>query len=301
MKTLLVTGANGLVGFSLCKILLSQNFRVIGTYRIQKEYICNLEEKSNFISYQTNLQDHRDLVENFKEYEIDCIFHTAARINLSSVDNYLSFFRDNVNSTINLLTAASALKIPKFVLSSSTSVYGLTHHKIIDESINPNPNTEYSWSKILAESVCDYFSLNFNIEIVILRYCGIYGKNRKHGLINNFVEQATDGKLLIVNENKIKDVISSKDAAYSNILAYNTNLGNSGPHIFNISSDHKLKISDIGNIIIDSLSSSSNISYSSETTLGSTFDIRKAKKVLKYEPLAFEDAFKQEFQSEKNI
>jgi UDP-glucose 4-epimerase len=81
----------------------------------------------------------------------------------------------NIGGTLNLLRAARASGIKRFVLASSSSVYGQTREFPEKESNLPKPISPYALSKLCAEYYCRIFSYHYGLESVCLRYFNVFG------------------------------------------------------------------------------------------------------------------------------
>lgn len=108
--------------------------------------------------------------------DIDYVLHQAAlrSVPKSMVDPE-SYNDVNINGTLFMLQAASKAKVKRFVLASSSSVYGDTDKFPEEESAYPLLISPYALSKLAGEYYCRVFSEFFNVETACLRYFNVFG------------------------------------------------------------------------------------------------------------------------------
>lgn len=115
-------------------------------------------------------------------HAIDTVYHVAARV--SSGGSRDSFERDNVTATENLLEAAEAAGVKRFVYVSSAGIYGSEASSAdIVESTPLDPAIEqrgaYAWSKARADDRVRRFGEASSLEVVIVRPGLLYGAEAK--------------------------------------------------------------------------------------------------------------------------
>ena len=154
----LVTGGAGYIGTELVSQLLNSGYQV--TVLDKKENPFN--EQVKYI--QGDLQNPARCVMACAGQEF--VIHLAAKPRIpESFINPDEYFDNNVTGTRNILTAASAVGIRKFVFASSSSIYGNspTPHKPYNK---PDPLNYYAMTKLFGEHLCrqykNMFSLNYN-------------------------------------------------------------------------------------------------------------------------------------------
>jgi nucleoside-diphosphate-sugar epimerase len=81
----------------------------------------------------------------------------------------------NINGTLFMLQAASRHKVKRFVLASSSSIYGDTDQFPEKEEHLPLLISPYALSKLTGEYYCRIFSEFFGVETVCLRYFNVFG------------------------------------------------------------------------------------------------------------------------------
>lgn len=185
---ILVTGANGFVGLSLCQEIVSKEWSVWGTVRsLSQANALPSKVQSILIDSLVNAK----LLENVLS-EIDCVVHLAARVhqmNDIAVDPLEAFREVNTHATANLARLATAKGVKRFVYISSIKVNGEGNNfstKQTDNSSNvyteedlPTPQDPYGISKLEAEQSLHQIASETGLEVVILRPPLIYGPKVK--------------------------------------------------------------------------------------------------------------------------
>ena len=105
---------------------------------------------------------------------VDVVCHLAAAFTeASATDDY--FHRVNVEGTRNVMAAAHAAGVKRFVFCSTAGIYGKRVSGVIDETCEPQPFNSYERSKVAAEEEVRRGASGYGMEYVILRPSPIYG------------------------------------------------------------------------------------------------------------------------------
>ena len=175
IKKILVTGANGFIGQSICEALFKANRLFAGTIRSKGfkssndniEYIL-VDDIGNSTNWKIALKG------------VDCIIHCAGRAHiLKKIDaNEKKILNSvNVDVTKQLAKQAAELGVKRLVFLSSIKVNGeVTQEKeTFRYNDAPNPKDAYAKSKLEAEKVLWKVSSELGLEIVIVRLPLVYG------------------------------------------------------------------------------------------------------------------------------
>jgi nucleoside-diphosphate-sugar epimerase len=279
----LVTGGAGFVGRETVKLLQRIGYAVT--------VLDKAEKPEDF----QNVKYIRGDLENAAKCVVACagqdfVIHLAAkpRIPESFVDPD-SYFDDNVTGTKNILTAASAVGVRKFVYCSSSSIYGNNPppHKPYHK---PDPLNYYAMTKLFGEHLCKQYKNMFNLDYTILRFFTVYGPEQpgcddKGLMIAKFARLAKEGKPLTVHgDGELRrDYIHVSDVAAAIVAAVETRVKS---EIFNVGTGHNISVNSVVDILrefvpdlqvenVDVLKG-----YAKETLA----DISKAKKLLGWSP-----------------
>lgn len=175
MKKILVTGALGFVGQSLCKTLSKSGKSVRGIVRSLNSFSKNTNIEYVAVGDIVYKKDWKNIL-----VDIDCIVHCAGRAHImnETKNDILKTYRSvNVDVTKQLAEQAAAAGVRRLVFLSSIGVLGLdTNNRksfLYSDEINPTEN--YAISKYEAEQALLQISNKTSIETIIIRSPLVYG------------------------------------------------------------------------------------------------------------------------------
>ena len=175
---ILVTGANGFVGSSVCDYLTSAGFDVVGVVRNNIDVSAD-----NRWLCQKDLDDTPELFKTFH-----AVVHLAARVHIfteTSPNPLEEYERVNRDMTLELAKKCVAAGVEKFIFASSISIFGRFVTGLIDPMCNPSPDDHYGASKWEAEqNLVKLFSRQVRSECIIFRLPMIYGPKNKGNMIH---------------------------------------------------------------------------------------------------------------------
>ncbi|MCB5196112.1 UDP-glucose 4-epimerase family protein [Deefgea salmonis] len=163
---LLITGANGFVGRTLCAFLSHEEIQFRAVARRDNNDAVSVGS----IDGNTNWSDAL--------LDIDVIVHTAARAHILNdvcLDPLAEFRKVNVEGTLNLARQALAVGVRRFIFISSIGVNGNQSSQPFLESDQPNPIEPYALSKLEAEIGLRDLLAGSSMELVIIRPPLVYG------------------------------------------------------------------------------------------------------------------------------
>lgn len=267
MKKILVTGGAGYIGSHTIVDLIEQGFHIISVDNFANssvnvfDFISKITHQS-ITNYAIDLCDLSALKKVFTEHsDISGIIHFAAFKSVNeSVNNPILYYRNNLDSLLNLLSCCAEFNVPHFVFSSSCSVYGNAVQLPVTEC-SPLMLTEspYAETKLIAERILLDFAKVSQLNTVILRYfnpigahiSGLIGESQK-GEVQNIIPRITGTALKKYSEFKIfgnnyntkdgtcvRDYVHVSDIAHGHTLALKwleTQVANSVYEIFNMGS-----------------------------------------------------------------
>lgn len=178
-RPVLVTGATGLQGGWLVKILLDLEADVVCLVRdrIPRSLLYSTEMINRARTVRGDILD-RDLMERVMgEYEIRTVFHLAAQSIVSIANrNPVSTFEANIRGTWNVLEAARrSPKIEQVVIASSDKAYGEHDALPYREDFALQGTHPYDVSKSCADLISTTYAHTYGTPTIIARFGNLYG------------------------------------------------------------------------------------------------------------------------------
>ena len=193
------------------------------------------------------------------------------------------YFQTNANATLNLLELCREFRIPKFVLASTSSLYGTDSPlPFNEEALTDRPLSPYSASKKAAETLCYTYHHLYGIDVSILRFFTVFGPGGRPDMsLFRFVQWITEDRPVFITG----DGSQSRDFTYVDDIARGTiaAIKPLGYEIINLGSDHPLSILDAVQMIERILGKQATKKYLPRppSDMPETWaDVRKAKKLL---------------------
>ena len=252
MKSILVTGGAGFIGSHLVDQLIDQGVEVTVLDNLSTGKKENINPKATFIKCDISTISPVDL--DFYINGADTIFHLAAKTTVQeSIEKPILYNDVNVKGILRLLKSASAMKVKRFIFSSSSSVYGDAKTPTPEE-YKTNPISPYALNKLIGEQYCKLYSDIYNLDTVCLRYFNVYGDrmNNEGGyklVFPIFKEQLLNNKPLTINNDgeQRRDFIHVDDIVKANILVAK-HKNNFNGDLFNVGSGESYSINEIADM-----------------------------------------------------
>ena len=215
MASYLVTGTAGFIGARMTEMLLDAGHTVAGVDNLNDAYdvriklwrLKHLEGRPNFSFYPIDISDRKALEEAHfapvgQAPSFEAIINLAARAGVrQSVENPWVYIDTNVTGTLNLLELCRQYQIPKFILASTSSVYGSNAPLPTPEDADSDhPLQAYAASKKGAEALCHAYHFLYNLDVTVVRYFTVYGPaGRPDMSMFRFTQWISEGKTVKVN------------------------------------------------------------------------------------------------------
>ena len=175
---ILVTGANGFVGSSVCDYLASAGFDVVGVVRNNVDIL-----DGNRWICQKDLDDSPETLKTFY-----AVVHLAARVHIfteTSPNPCEEYERVNRDMTLDLAEKCITAGVEKFIFASSISIFGRFFKGVIDPMREPAPDDHYGVSKWEAEqNLIKIFSEQDHSQCIIFRLPMVYGPKNKGNMLH---------------------------------------------------------------------------------------------------------------------
>ena len=225
-KSVLVTGATGLIGSYVVDFLVYMNTQYNMDIHITAVATNKNRLKSRFGKHKNLkfIQSNLDVPGTFKSRQkFDMIIHAACPTDPKIyADAPADIIKTNVIGTIQMLDVARKSNA-RFLFVSSGEVYGHNTDHIFTEkdTLNVDARTTracYPASKITAEVLCQSYAQMYNMHINIVRPCFVYGPNigRAAARVNAmFLKAAINKKNIVLNSagNQMRSWCHVADAA----------------------------------------------------------------------------------------
>lgn len=185
MKTVLVTGAAGFIGFHMSQRLLDEGYRVAGLDNMNDYYDVSLKEQrlallkkhDNFMFFHDDISDMGAVQEVFTTQKPALVVHLAAQAGVRySIDHPDSYISSNIIGTFNILEACRYYPVEHLLYASSSSVYG-NQQKTPFATTDPvdTPISLYAATKKSNELMAYTYSHLYGIPATGLRFFTVYG------------------------------------------------------------------------------------------------------------------------------
>lgn len=255
MANYLVTGAAGFIGSRVCELLLGQGHTVAGLDNLNDAYpvvlkqwrLKRLQESPGFCFTQADIRDRAALAAVWERSpEFAAVFNLAARAGVrQSVEDPWIYMETNATGTLNLLELCRRYEVTKFILSSTSSLYGCHSPLPYSEDLDTGrPLSPYAASKKAAEALCHSYHHLYGIDVTVLRYFTVYGPaGRPDMSVFRFVQAVVEGRPVLV----FGDGSQSRDFTYIDDIARGTvgALKRSGYTTINLGSDRPVVLMDL--------------------------------------------------------
>lgn len=297
MSHYLVTGAAGFIASRVCELLLDAGDSVMGVdnlcpvYDVRlKEYRLNkLKQKPGFSFLQEDISRWENVEKIIHQITPpDAIINLAARAGVrSSVADPWAYVDTNITGTLNLLELGRRMGTQKYVLASSSSVYGSNNPMPFREDANTDmPLQPYAATKKGAEAMCYAYHYLHQMDVTVFRYFTVYGPAARPDMaMFRLTQWIAEGKTVKING----DGEQSRGFTYVDDIARGTidGLRPLGYEIINLGGHEVIKINDLVNLLEKKLGKKAKIEHlpmHPADALGNWADVTKAHRVLGWEP-----------------
>ncbi len=185
MKTVLVTGSAGFIGYFLCTRLLKDGFRVIGLDAMTDYYDVALKERrqqmlqqnEHFRAVNDRIEAPDLLMSMFRSEKPDIVIHLAAQAGVRySIEEPRSYLESNICGTFELLEAARAHPPEHMLLASTSSAYGANTQMPYRETDKADHQMSfYAATKKATESMAHSYAHLYGLPVTMFRFFTVYG------------------------------------------------------------------------------------------------------------------------------
>ncbi|MGD8626591.1 MAG: SDR family NAD(P)-dependent oxidoreductase [Anaerolineae bacterium] len=263
MAHYLVTGAAGFIASRVAELLLEEGHTVTGVDNLNDAYDVRLKEwrlarlqgRPNFSFHHLDIVHRPTLADLFASASpagppFDAVVNLAARAGVRpSVENPWLYVDTNVTGTLNLLELCRQFAVKKFVLASTSSLYGARNPRPFREDADTDgPLSPYAASKKAAEALCYTYHHLYDLDVTIFRYFTVYGPAGRPDMAPlRFVQWISEGRPVTV----YGDGQQSRDFTYVDDVARGTIAGLRplGYEVINLGCDEPVVLLDLIHLI----------------------------------------------------
>lgn len=298
MAHYLVTGAAGFIGARTSSMLIEQGHTVVGVdnlndaydVRIKEYRLKRLQSSPGFDFVRSDISDKEILHRKsaITDRKFDAVVNLAARAGVRfSVENPWAFLESNVMGTLNMLELCRQTGCPKFLLASTSSIYGENPPYPTPETASSSePLQPYAASKKGAEVLAHSYHHLYNIDVSVVRYFTVYGPAGRPDLaMFRFVQWVSEGRPVLVNGDgkQSRGFTFVDDIARGTIAA----LKPLGYEIINLGGHETITINDLIELTEELVGQPANVKYG-PPNLADMFqnwaDVSKARRLLGWQP-----------------
>ncbi len=296
MSHVLLTGAAGFIGSRTAELLLDAGHSVVGMdnlndscdLRLKEWRLDRLRARSGFLFTKADISDREAVRKVFERNSIDAVINLAARAGVRySVENPYIYHQTNTGGNLNLLEGCRHFGVKKYVLASTSSIYGTsTEMPYREDQQTDRPLSPYAASKKAAEAMCHTYHYLHGIDVTIFRYFTVYGPAGRPDMAPfRFVQWISEGKPLMV----FGDGSQSRDFTYVDDIARGTVAGlkNVGFEVINLGSDTPVVLTDMIAMVEEALGKKADLRFSprhAADVVATWADVSKAQRILDWTP-----------------
>jgi len=255
MGKYLVTGAAGFIASKVCEDLLTDGHEVIGIdnfdpvydLRIKEWRLKRLSTNPNFSFWRQSICD-KDILNTIarSHKNIDAVINLAAKAGVRhSLTDPWSYYDTNLTGTLNLLEICRHNDIKKFILASTSSIYGEhAPYPTPETADSSHPLQPYAASKKAAETLCHSYHFLYGLDITVVRYFTVYGPaGRPQMSMFRFNKWISEGKTVHIfgDGNQTRGFTYLDDISRGTILS----LKELGYEIINLGGHESISINDL--------------------------------------------------------
>jgi len=292
----LVAGAAGFIAARVSEMLLEEGHSVVGVDNLNDAYdvrmkdyrLARLRARQDFSFLKLDIANKSEILGLASEGPFDAVINLAARAGVrASVENPWLYVDTNVTGTLNLLELAQKTNTEKFILASTSSIYG-------EDAPLPTPETAesgkplqpYAASKKGAEALCHAYHFLHGIDVSVVRYFTVYGPaGRPDMSVFRFAKWITEGESLQMNGdgNQSRGFTYVDDIARGTILA----LKKVGFEVINLGGHEAVTMNGLVEMIEEFSRKQATVEYHpfpKADMLANQADVEKAGRLLGWEP-----------------
>jgi len=212
LRTVLITGTAGFIGYHLAELLLKQGFRVVGYDGLTDYYDIQLKQRRHQRLLQNpNFSCETGLLEDFDKLKTLCdaekpdiIVHLAAQAGVRySLENPRAYVEANILGTFNVMECARELAVDHLMMASTSSIYGANEEMPFFETHKADKQlTIYAATKKAGEAMGHSYAHLWGLPTTMFRFFTVYGPwGRPDMALFKFTKNIIEGKPIDIYNN----------------------------------------------------------------------------------------------------
>lgn len=295
MANYLVTGAAGFIGARTSELLIRDGHTVVGVDNMNNAYdprmkdyrLHKLQALPGFTFHKLDISN-KSIIDQFKDQHFEGVINLAARAGVRySVEDPWVYVESNMIGTLNMLEICRQTGAKKFVVASTSSIYGEDPPYPTPESASSSePLQPYAASKKGAEAMCHAYHHLYGIDVSVVRYFTVYGPAGRPDLaLFRFVQWISEGLPVRVNG----DGEQSRGFTYIDDIARGTILALKpvGYEIINLGGHEVITINNLIKLLEEVIGKKADVQYGPPNPADmftNWADVSKAGELLGWEP-----------------
>jgi dTDP-glucose 4,6-dehydratase len=261
VKRVLVTGGAGFISSSFVRHLLDATpYEVVSVDALT--YAGNLENLADVMAHPRLSFVHGDIRDRALVRdvvaEVDVIVNAAAEshVEKSIEEGASEFVTTNVEGTQILLDAVREAPVERFILISSSEVYGTAEYAPMDEEHPLNPRSPYAATKAGADRLAYSYFVTYGLPVVIVRPFNNYGpRQHPEKVIPRFITQALSDEPLTVHGDghASRDWLYVEDDAEAIEAIIEADIDAIAGEVLNVATGVDISVSRIADIVLEAL------------------------------------------------
>jgi dTDP-glucose 4,6-dehydratase len=276
LKRVLVTGGAGFISSNfICHLLEATPYEVVTLDALT--YAGNLENLADVMSHPRLSFVHGDIRDAALVRElvegVDVIVNAAAESHVEkSIEHGASeFVTTNVEGTQILLDAIRAAPVERFILISSSEVYGTAESAPMDEEHALNPRSPYAATKAGADRLAYSYWTTYDLPIVIVRPFNNYGpRQHPEKVVPRFITQALANEPLTIHGDghASRDWLYVTDDAEAIERVIETPIESLAGEVVNVATGVDISVNDIAGLVLEALGKPADLRAHVDERLG---------------------------------
>ena len=303
MAHYLLTGVAGFIASRVAELLLDSGHTITGidnmndAYDVRmKEYrLRRLENRTGFDFHLFDISDRKSIEAlpgqvntRLNRPVFDAVINLAARAGVrQSLENPWVYVDTNVTGTLNLLEMCRQHAIPKFILASTSSIYGANAPLPTPEDADSNsPLQPYAATKKGAEVLSHSYHHLYGLDVSVVRYFTVYGPAPRPDMVMfRFTQWISEGRPVLVNGSgeQTRGFTYLDDIARGTILS----LKPVGYEIINLGGHESIRINELISMLEELIGKKAQVQhlpFHPADMLANRANVEKAQRLLGWEP-----------------